>query len=187
MGQPPAAVRLLRIPWYLAALPAVRVRSVILRPAGFQRRLRPRLDRQRTADRAPSDGRCRSREDRDHGGVDYRHPSDRQRLGCISEWRVTDRVRHLSRSLHPVGGAADRRRIDGAVRGRKRSRSRARGSSDGSTLMCMVMLSLDEKTIERRSLAELKLSCDKAEWFQRFTSLKPDGCDWNGELLTVGF
>ena len=42
----------------------------------FSRRVRPRLDRQRAPDRAPPYWCCRSREDRDHGGVDYRHPSD---------------------------------------------------------------------------------------------------------------
>lgn len=52
--------------------------------------------------------------------------------------------------------------------------------------MPMVMLGLDEKTIERRSLARKKLYFDKAKRFPRFTLLKPDDCGWNGELLTVG-
>src|SRR4051812_48864544 len=47
MGQPAAAVRLLRISWTLAALFAVRVRPVVLRSAGVRRGLWPRLGRQR--------------------------------------------------------------------------------------------------------------------------------------------
>src|SRR5215472_15028401 len=118
MGQPAPVVRLLWISWPVAALSAIRLRYVYLRPAGVQRRVWPRLDRQRTAHSAPPDGRCRPREDRDHGGLDYSHPSDRQRLGGIFGRRVADRVRYLPRSLHAFGSAADRRRLDGAVRRR---------------------------------------------------------------------
>src|SRR5262252_3414829 len=127
MGQPAPVVRLLWISWAVAALSAVRLRYVNLRPAGVQRRVWPRLDRQRTADRAPPDGRRRPREDWDHGGLDHRYPSDRQRLGGVLGWRVADRVRHLPRSLHVFGIAADRRRLDGAVRWRRRSRQSAGG------------------------------------------------------------
>src|SRR5215472_1937727 len=118
MGQPAPVVRLLRISWPVAALSAVRLRYVDLRPTGVQRGVWPRLDRQRTADRAPPHGRCGPREDRDHGGLDHCHPSDRQRLGGVFGWRAADRVRHLPRSLHAFGIAADRRRLDGAVRRR---------------------------------------------------------------------
>src|SRR5215471_4007454 len=118
MGQSAPVVRLLWISWPVAALSAVRLRYVDLRPTGVQRGVWPRLDRQRTADSAPPDGRRRPREDWDHGGLDHRHPSDRQRLGGILGWRVADRVRHLPGSLHAFGSAADRRRLDGAVRRR---------------------------------------------------------------------
>src|SRR5215472_18758435 len=108
MGQPAPVVRLLWISWPVAALSAVRLRYVDLRPTGVQRGVWPRLDRERTANRAPLNGHCRQREDWDHGGVDHRHPSDRQRLSGVFGRRLTDRVWYLSRSIHAVGSAADR-------------------------------------------------------------------------------
>jgi sugar phosphate permease len=74
----------------IAALSAVRLRYVDLRPAGVQRRLWPRLDCERTTHRAPLNGCCWSRADRDHGGMDYRHPSGRQRFGGILGRRLAD-------------------------------------------------------------------------------------------------
>src|SRR6516225_1982293 len=134
MGQPAPVVRLLWISWPVAALSAIRLRYVYLRPAGVQRRVWPRLDRQRTADSAAPNGRCGHREDRDHGGVDHRDPSDRQRLGGILGGRAADRIRHLFGSLHAFRTLADRCGFDGALRRGRGSRQSAGDSGHVAAL-----------------------------------------------------
>src|SRR6516162_930324 len=125
MGQPAPVVRLLWISRSIATVSAVRLRYVDLRPACVRGSIWPRLDRQRPTDSAPSYWRRRSREDRDHGGVDYRNPSGWQRLCGLLGWRAADHIRHLSGSLHTFRDFVDCCGLDGAVRRHRRSRAAA--------------------------------------------------------------